>query len=140
MLPAVSTGIGKNRTLFLTSPSSYPGWKASGVGTESASGSRLLPGLEVFSVSHGTCFRVLALTPGGMLERSEQNAIPVVRTGIGKNRKLFLTSPSSYPGWKALGVGMESASGFRFSPRPEAFRVSRGTCLLVALLSHRGRF
>ena len=67
MLPVVSTGIGKNRKLFLTSPSSYPGWKALGVGTESASGFRLLPRVEVFRVSHGTCFQVAVLTPAGRL-------------------------------------------------------------------------
>ena len=65
MLPVVSRGIEKKRKLVLTSPSSYPGWKGLGFGTEGASGSQFLPKLEGVRDWDGMCFRVPVLTPVG---------------------------------------------------------------------------
>ena len=80
----------------------------------------------------------MVLTPGGSVEGLGWKVLPVVSTGIEKNRKLVLTSPGSYPAWKGLGVGTEGASGFRFLPRVEVFRVSHGRCFRVLVLTRGG--
>ena len=103
---------------------SCTGWKGSGFGTERALGSRFLPQVEGFRVSDGTCSHVSVLAPG--------------RRVLGLRREV-LSGFGSGPGWKGLGFGTEGASGSRFLPWVEGFRVRDGRCFRVPVHTPGGR-
>ena len=104
-------------------------------------GPRFLPQREGFRVWDGRCFRVPVLTQVGRVwgERCLRFRFltPVGRV-YGLGRKVLL-GPGSYPGWKGLGFGTEGASGSRFLPKLEGFRVWDERCLRFRFLTPVGR-